>query len=180
MPPPQPSPSRWSRRLPVTAAALLGFAIALYLTLYQLDVVGRVWEPFFGQGSKVILRESSIAHLLPVPDASLGAALYLFEVVLSLLGGQERWRSSPWLVLLLGLAAGSMALGSLGLVACQPVLFHHFCTLCLASAGCSFLVAVLEWDEVRATLRYLRQESAAGRAVWQALREPGGEGRRPG
>ena len=63
------NPSRWSHRLPVLLLALAGCGIATYLALYQVHVVAHVWEPFFGDGSRVILRESSIARLLPVLEA---------------------------------------------------------------------------------------------------------------
>jgi hypothetical protein len=67
------NPSAWSKRLPVIGLALLGCGIATYLGLYQVDVIRHVWEPFFGNGSEVILKQSTVAHLLPVPDALLGA-----------------------------------------------------------------------------------------------------------
>ena len=70
------SPSDSSERLPILARALLGFTIALYLSLCQLGLFADVWEPFFRDGTRIILH-SSIARLLPVPDASLGAAAYL-------------------------------------------------------------------------------------------------------
>jgi hypothetical protein len=43
-------------------------------------VFTRVWEPFFGEGSRVILT-SSVSRLLPVPDAALGAFGYLLDAV---------------------------------------------------------------------------------------------------
>ena len=61
------NPSAWSERLPVLALALTGFGIATYLGLYQLGAVPGVWEPFFGDGSYRILKESSIAHLSAGP-----------------------------------------------------------------------------------------------------------------
>jgi hypothetical protein len=51
--------------------ALVGFAMAAYLTLFQLGVLDSVWEPFFGDGSRTVLT-SGISRLLPVPDAALG------------------------------------------------------------------------------------------------------------
>ncbi len=59
--------------------ALVGTGVAAYLVLYQLDLIGSVWEPFFGDGSRRILN-SRVSHLLPIPDAALGAAGYLPEL----------------------------------------------------------------------------------------------------
>jgi uncharacterized membrane protein len=163
------NPSAWPRRLPVLVLALAGCAIATYLALYQLQVVGHVWEPFFGDGSRVILRESSIARLLPVPDALLGAAVYLLGAAADLIGGGDRWRTMPWAVLLLGVVSGSLGAGGVVLAVCQPALFGTFCTLCLASAACSVLLAgAVSW-EVLATWQHLRRESARGVSWWSAL-----------
>ncbi len=163
------NPSAWSRRLPTLLLALCGLGIALYLGLYQLHIVATVWEPFFGSGSRQILRESSIARMLPVPDALIGAFLYFLEVVADSIGGQDRWRTMPWIVLVLGLLALGMGLGSIGLVIAQPTLFGAFCTLCLGSAACSLLLFLGVLKEVRATIHYLRYEKARGHSYWKTL-----------
>jgi hypothetical protein len=80
------NPSGWSQRLPIVALAFVGFGIAMYLALYQCDVFASVWEPFFGEGSRVILT-SSISRLLPAPDAALGAFGYLLDAVAGIIGG---------------------------------------------------------------------------------------------
>ena len=69
------NPSTWGQRLPAVAAAVVGFGIASYLTLFQLNVVSTVWEPFFGDGSRRVLT-SKLSTMLPVPDALLGALLW--------------------------------------------------------------------------------------------------------
>ena len=84
------NPSAWSERLPVLALALTGFGIASYLGLYQLGVVSVVWEPLFQEGSIRILKESSIAHFLPIPDAVLGAVVYLLDAAAGVAGGRVR------------------------------------------------------------------------------------------
>ena len=163
------NPSAWSERAPVLALGITGLGIATYLGLYQLGVVRDIWEPFFGAGSRHILRESSVAHLLPVPDALLGAAAYLLDVAAEACGGRARWRTLPWVVLLLGLVAGGLALGGVLLAVLQQVLFHAYCTLCLGSAACSVLMAGPVLAEVLAALQFLRREHRRGRSVWRAL-----------
>jgi hypothetical protein len=122
----------------------------MYLTLYQLDVVANVWEPFFGNGSQLILKESSIARMLPVPDALLGAVIYLVEAVTECLGNRQRWRSWPSAVFATGLVAAGLLLAGMALVACQAFVFRAFCTLCLLSAACSLAIAVVVAPEVMA------------------------------
>ena len=41
------NPSIWRQRLPIIVLALVGFAIVTYLGLFQMKVIGSVWEPFF-------------------------------------------------------------------------------------------------------------------------------------
>jgi uncharacterized membrane protein len=108
--------------------------------------------------------------MLPVSDASLGAAAYLVEAVLELSGGSRRWRDRPWIVVLLGLTAAALAVTSVGLVIAQPILTGTFCTLCLASAVLSWLIALLVSREVRATAEWMRDLRRRGRPLSTALR----------
>ena len=116
------NPSSWRQRLPIVAVALVGFGIATYLTLYQLDVFDTVWEPFFGDGSETVLN-SEVSHILPIPDALLGTFSYALDAVTGVLGGTRRWKTMPWLVVLFGLAVGPLGAVSVLLVVLQPVLF---------------------------------------------------------
>ncbi|MBX6341322.1 MAG: vitamin K epoxide reductase family protein [Thermomicrobiaceae bacterium] len=162
------NPSAWGERVPILLLALVGFAIAAYLALYQLGAFASVWEPFFGDGSEVILH-SSVSRLLPVPDAALGAFGYLLDAVSGAIGGEERWRRRPWIVVIFGLAVGPLGATSVLLVIFQPVLFHAWCTLCLASATISVLMIGPAMDELLASLQYLKRVRAEGRSVWRAF-----------
>ena len=162
------NPSSWSQRLPIVVLALVGFGIATYLSLYQLDRIDSVWEPFFGDGSRTVLN-SSISHLLPVPDAALGAAGYLLDAVTGVLGGTDRWRRWPFLVILFGVAVGPLGVASVVLVVLQPVMFDSFCTLCLASAVISVLMIGPAMDEVLASLQALRRTRDQGGSAWRAF-----------
>ncbi|MFD7160474.1 vitamin K epoxide reductase family protein [Kribbella sp. NPDC059898] len=152
-------PSALGRRLPVVLLSLAGFAIAMTLTLFQAGVLDSVWEPFFGDGSRQVLT-SSVAQAIPIPDASLGAAAYLIEAVLELIGSPYRWRDRPWLVVLPGVVAAGLAAAAIGLVAAQIFIVKAFCTLCLGSAAISLLVAVLVAPEAAAAVRRLRNRSS--------------------
>lgn len=146
------SPSAWSRRVPVIGLALIGCAVASYLAAAQLGIVGRVWDPIFGPASSHAVLFSSISQMLPVPDAALGAVTYALEAGLAAVGGTDRWRRDPWLVLAMGGLLALLALASVALVLIQPLVVHAGCTLCLASAAISFANAWLGWDEVASAL----------------------------
>lgn len=154
--PPAGNPSSWEHRLPVVGLALVGCTLATYLTLYQWHVTAEVWDPLFGPGSSEAVLTSSVSRYLPLPDATLGAAAYLVEAVVTALGGSDRWRATPWLVILFGLVLVGLALTSLALVLIQVLVVHALCTLCLCSAAISWLNAWLGRDEVFATLGVLR------------------------
>lgn len=162
------NPSSWPQRLPIVGLALAGTAIAVYLTLYQLRVLPSVWEPFFGDGSRVILN-SKISRLLPIPDAALGAFGYFVDAATGVIGGRARWRTMPWIVIVFGLAVGPLGAVSILLVVLQPVLLDAWCTLCLASAVISVVMIGPAMDEFLASLQYMRRERDRGRSLWRSF-----------
>lgn len=162
------NPAAWSQRLPIVGLALVGTAIATYLSLYQLGIVNTVWEPFFGNGSRRIL-ESKVSYILPVPDAVLGALSYLLDAVTGAVGAQNRWWRMPWLVIVFGIAVGPLGIISVMLVVFQPVLFDAFCTLCLASAVVSVAMIGPALDEVLASLQYLKSVQRRGGSLWRSF-----------
>lgn len=163
------NPSAWSTsRVSIVVRAAIGLAISIYLTLYQLGVIANVWEPFFGDGSRAILH-SAVATLLPVPDASLGVAAYFAKGVTACIGGPDRWRSMPWVVIPFGLIVVPVGTVVVALVILQPDVFHHWCTLCLVSAFISVSLIGTAMEEVLASLQHLRREQARGGSVWHAF-----------
>jgi hypothetical protein len=168
------NPADWSQRLPIIGLALVGFAIATYLSLYQYRVIDQVWEPFFGDGSETILR-SEVSDVipkytgLPITDGALGAFSYLLDAVAGVIGGRKRWRTMPWIVVLFGILVGPVGGVSLLLVILQPVMFDTWCTLCLASAVVSVAMIGPAMDEVLASLQHLKRVSLEGGSVWRAF-----------
>ncbi len=157
-----PSPSAWPRRLAICAVAAVALAVSIYLALSQWGLIASVWEPLFGDGSRRVLGSSVSALIrktIGVPDAALGAIAYAVEIALALIGSSERWREHPWLVVLFGLDAIPMGIGSLALVLLQAFVIRAFCTLCLVSAICSWTVVALAHGELRAAVRVLRRHS---------------------
>jgi hypothetical protein len=162
------NPSSWRQRLPIVVLALAGFGIATYLALYQWRIVQGVWEPFFGRGSEIILN-SSVSRVLPIPDAALGALGYLLDAVTGVIGGRERWRTMPWIVIVFGLAVGPLGAVSILLVIFQPVLFDAWCTLCLASAAISLVMIGPAMDEFLASMQVMRRAHDDRRSVWRTF-----------
>jgi uncharacterized membrane protein len=171
------NPAAWSERLPIVGLALVGLAIAMYLSLYQWEVIDRIWEPFFssesnfGGGSENILRESGVSEqtmkYLGVPDAFLGAVGYFVDAVTGAIGSTKRWKTMPWIVIVFGLAVGPLGFVSIMLVVSQPVLYNSFCTLCLASAVVSVAMIGPAMDEMLASLQYMKRVKNSDRSLWR-------------
>ncbi len=140
-----------ARTASLVVLALLGLAISTYLAAFQLGVIAAPWDPFFGDGSRAVLT-SDLSRALPVPDAAMGAGLYLVDAVLG-----------TWLALRPGvlpkvgmtLAAIATAGAAVGvfLVAYQVLAVQALCTLCLGSALISWLLAAGAIAEARARRR---------------------------
>jgi hypothetical protein len=158
------NPTAWSKRVRVAALAFAGLCVAGYLTLWQVGAFTAVWDPFFGDGSRHVL---DWTH--PFPDAALGVLAYAAEIVLSFIGGEDRWRTMPWTVVALGCVITAGALTSIALIIIQPTAVGSWCTLCLASAALSLAIFALAVDEPRAGLQHLARVRAQGGSLWKAL-----------
>jgi uncharacterized membrane protein len=162
------NPASWGQRIPIVISAIIAFVIASYLSLYQFKILSTVWEPFFDTGSEKILN-SPISHILPIPDAALGALSYLVDALAGVIGGRRRWRTMPWMVVFFGIAVGPLGLVSVMLVVFQPVLFDAWCTLCLVTAFISVVMIGPSMDEVLASLQYLRRVKESGKSLWRGF-----------
>ncbi len=170
------NPASWSQRLPIVGLAIVGVVIATYLSLYQWEVIERVWDPLFGSpnyggGSREILRESGVSEktmqYLGIPDAFLGAIAYLVDAVAGVIGSTRRWKTMPWIVVIFGVAVGPLGFVSIMLVVFQPVLYDSFCTLCLSSAVVSVAMIGPAMDEMLASLQYLKCVKDSDRPFWR-------------
>lgn len=155
------NPTRWSRRIPIVVLAFAGLCVSAYLTLFQIDVLGSVWDPFF--------KSPRVLDYLGIPDAALGALAYGTEIILSLIGGRHKWRTMPWTVLAFGVVILSGALVSVLLIMMQAFLVGAWCTLCLVSAAVSLAIFVFGYEEPLAGLRYLKQVRDSGGSPWRAF-----------
>ena len=131
------------RHLVIAALAALAMCVAIYLGLYQLRIIGSVWDPLFGRGSELVLDSrvsAAIRRFTIVPDSILGAMAYACEFVLALIGSKRRW-----LALLFGLNTVALGLAALALIGLQAFVIHAGCFFCLVSATISLTIAALAW-----------------------------------
>ncbi|WP_428938714.1 vitamin K epoxide reductase family protein [Fontivita pretiosa] len=169
------NPSTWPQRGPIILAAVVGFVLAMYLSLYQWRIIAGVWDPLFASpleqyrnGSERILN-TWVSELFPVPDAFLGALGYLADAITGAIGGPRRWRTMPWMVIVFGVFVGPLGAVSVLLVILQPVLFDAWCAICLATAVISVVMIGPAMDEMLASLQFVVQEKRRGGSIWRAF-----------
>jgi hypothetical protein len=71
------NPSNRLQRIKVAIVAFPAFIIAVYLGLYQWNLIDHVWDPIWGEQSERVL-SSDVSHRITdwirIPDAILGAS----------------------------------------------------------------------------------------------------------
>src|ERR687891_1385136 len=127
------NPSDWFERGPIIAMAFVGFFLSRYLAAYQLEHIPYPWDPFFNEGTRRVL-DSDVSRAWPISDAGLGAVAYMVEALSVFMGGRNRWRTMPWMVLMFGVLVVPLGITSIVLVILQPIAVGTWCTLCLATA----------------------------------------------
>lgn len=162
------NPSAWIQRIPVITLGCVGWFISRYLAAYQLGYIDHVWDPIFGDGTKMVIT-SSVAHFLPVPDAGLGALAYTIEALMGCKGGEARWRTMPWMVVIFAFLVVPVGIVSIVLVILQPVLVGYWCFLCLLAAFSMLIMVVLTLDEMMAVIQFLHLSVKQGKPFWRTF-----------
>ena len=172
------NPATWGQRLPIVVLAVVGGAIAFYLTLFQWNAVSDVWEPFFSggpdhaSGSAKILKSPTSTPVSALPwltDGLLGFLGYVGDAVTGVIGGTRRWRTMPWIVIVFGILVGPLGAVSIGLVITQPLGYDTFSTLALCTAVVSVLMIGPAMDEMLASLQYMKRSWEQGLPFWRTF-----------
>jgi hypothetical protein len=159
------NPSSWQQRGPLILVALIGFFLARYLAAYQLGYIDNVWDPFFGNGSERVLN-SEVSKAFIISDAGLGAVSYLIDALEGFLGGQNRWRTMPWAVVLFAASIVPAGVTSIVLIMLQPIAVGAWCTICLIAACAMLIMVPYAFDELVATTQFLLRSWRRGNGFW--------------
>jgi len=162
------SPSAWTQRVPIIALAFVGLTISRYLAAYQLGHTESAWDPFFADGTERIIT-SDVSKAWPVPDAGLGAATYMLEILTGIIGGRARWRTMPWLVVLFGVMIVPLGAVSLFFIIIQPIVIGTWCSLCLLAAAAMLLQIPYSVDELVASGQFLLDRRRHGKSILLAF-----------
>jgi hypothetical protein len=162
------NPSDWFQRGPIIAMAFVGFFLSRYLAAYQLGHIAYPWDPFFGDGTRRVL-DSEVSRAWPISDAGLGAVSYMLEALSGFMGGRNRWRTMPWMVLMFGVLVVPLGIVSIVLVILQPVAVGAWCTLCLITAAAMLIMISPAVDEVVAMAQFLAGARREGKPFWRTF-----------
>lgn len=162
------NPSAWIQRIPIIALACVGWFISRYLAAYQLGYIDSVWDPVFGEGTKLVIT-SKLSKSFPISDAGLGAVAYTLEAILGCKGGPARWRTMPWMCALFALLVVPLGIVSILLVISQPLIVGAWCFLCLVTAFSMLIMVVLTIDEMMAVIQFLREAVKEGKPFWRTF-----------
>ncbi len=167
------NPSSWAQRIPIITIGWIGFFASRYLASYQLGYLPVIDDWFFGKGTENVLN-SDISKAWPVSDAGLGAFSYMLDAIMGYIGGVNRWRTMPWVVILFGILIIPLGAVSIGLIISQPVVVGAWCSVCLFTAAAMLIMIPCTFDEVFASLWYLRASKIIGRPYWKTFFLGGG------
>jgi uncharacterized membrane protein len=134
----------------VTALALVGIFISLYLTLYKLGVIG---ELSCSIGSCETVNTSKWSLLMGFPVAAWGLLFYLDVFVIALVGTFDRFADEPVISFVLVGEAAIGVLFSAWLTYLELGVIHAICIWCVTSAvlvTAILLVSLADLREVRA------------------------------
>lgn len=162
------NPSSWAQRSILIALGFAGFIVSRYLAAFQMGYIGEIWDPFFGEGSRLVLH-SDMSKSLFISDAGLGALAYTFEFLMGWMGSPSRWRTMPWMVTIFGILVIPLGLVHIFLVISQPLVVGYWCTFCLLAALIMLPMIPLEVDEVVAMLQFMKKSKKAGKSLWKTF-----------
>jgi len=159
------NPSAWIQRVPIIALAFIGLFFSRYLAAYQLGHIESAWDPFFGDGTERVIT-SEVSEAFPIPDAGLGAVVYVLEIVTGVIGDRRRWRTMPWMSLGFGVLIVPLGAVSIFFIIIQPIVIGTWCALCILGAAAMLVQIPYAFDELLATLQFLKDRAKKGRNLW--------------
>lgn len=162
------NPSAWLQRIPIITLGWIGFFSARYLAAFQLGYINTAWDPFFDKGTEAVLN-SEVSKAWPVSDAGLGAFSYMLDAMMGYIGGEKRWRTMPWVVIFFGILIIPLGAISITLIILQPLAVGSWCSVCIFTALVMLFMIPCTFDEVFASIEFLRNSKKQGKSPWSTF-----------
>jgi hypothetical protein len=93
----------------------------------------------------------------------------MLEALSGLMGGRNRWRTMPWMVLMFGVLVVPLGGVSIVLVILQPVAVGAWCTLCLITAAAMLIMIAPAIDELVAMGQFVSGARREGKPFWRTF-----------
>jgi hypothetical protein len=119
-------------------------------------------------GTETIIT-SNVSKAWPVADAGLGAVAYMFEVLMGVMGGRQRWRTMPWMVTMFGFVVVPLGVVSIYFIIIQPIVIGTWCSPCLLAGIAMLIMIPYSLDELVAMGQYLAQSVRRGEPFWRTF-----------
>jgi uncharacterized membrane protein len=132
----------------IAVLAMIGLFVAVYLTLYKIGVIGSLTCSL---GSCETVNTSRWAQFLGLPVAGWGVFFYLDVLIITLIGIQPPFASTPAVSWLLVLWSAFGALFSGWLTYLELFRIHAICIWCVTSAvivTCILVLSILDLREL--------------------------------
>ena len=126
--------------------ALIGFFVALYLTLYKTGTIGSISCSI---GSCETVNTSRWSTLLGLPVAAWGLGFYISALTVSIVGSNDRWADERGPAVALVALSGWGVLFSLWLTYLELFVIHAICMWCLISAIIVTLIFITSLLDLR-------------------------------
>jgi uncharacterized membrane protein len=136
----------------ISALALGGIFIAVYLTLYKLGVIGQL---SCSVGSCETVNTSKWAVFLGFPVAAWGVSFYLVVFVVALAGTLPRFEDAPSISWLLAVWSAVGLAFSGWLTYLELAVIQAICIWCVVSAVLVTVIFVLSIADLREKLSYV-------------------------
>ena len=146
------------RRRRVGAMALSAAGSMGVVAAYQMGLLKHLPEPPLAMLDADKVDASPEAYWPgSTPDAALGLLQAAATMALAGMGPQDRWRTSPWIPLLLAAKAAGDAAGAALLTAEQVTRHRRICSYCTVAAAATAATLPLALPEARAAWGELRR-----------------------
>jgi len=93
----------------------------------------------------------------------------MLEALSGFMGGRNRWRTMPWMVVMFGILVVPLGIVSIMLVMLQPIAVGAWCALCLITAAAMLIMISPAVDEVVAMSQFLLGARREGKPFWRTF-----------
>jgi uncharacterized membrane protein len=140
----------------IIGLSLVGMASMAAVTLLQMGIVKHLPDPPVGNFDSDKVNSSDTAYKLGAPDGSISLASLAVNIPLAAFGGAERFKTKPWVPLIVAAKAIVEAAAASWYFYQMPAKEKAWCGYCVAGALANLGIAALAIPEAKKALEVIR------------------------